>query len=97
MRFKSQRTRARANKTPLPRHPDQARPRESGSVVVFVVGVPNIPRKPNGKIDSDNLPRLPQWSAAGPKTAETVSERPASRRFEPAARPGNRAGLVAAW
>lgn len=37
----------------------------------FVVGVPNIPRKPNGKIDSDNLPRLPQWSAAGLNTAET--------------------------
>lgn len=63
----------------------------------FVVGVPNIPRKPNGKIDSDNLPRLPQWSAAGLNTAETGQRAAGLADLEPAARPGNRAGLVAAW
>lgn len=28
----------------------------------FVVGVPNIPRKPNGKVDSDNLRTMPQFA-----------------------------------
>lgn len=30
----------------------------------FVVGVPSIPRKPNGKVDSDNLRTMPQFADA---------------------------------
>jgi non-ribosomal peptide synthetase component F len=37
----------------------------------FVVEVPNIPRKPNGKIDSDNLRMMPQFVVAAPNCAET--------------------------
>ncbi|MEI7714533.1 MAG: AMP-binding protein [Mycobacterium sp.] len=37
----------------------------------FVVEVPNIPRKPNGKIDSDNLRTMPQFVDAAPNDAET--------------------------
>ena len=33
----------------------------SGVSSFFVVGVPNIPRKPNGKVDSDNLRTMPQF------------------------------------
>lgn len=46
----------------------------------FVAGVPNIPRKPNGKIDSGNLPTMPQAVAAAradagsPDTAAGLAE-----------------------
>src|SRR6185312_7054185 len=33
----------------------------SGVSSFFVVGVPNIPRKPNGKVDSDKLRTMPQF------------------------------------
>ncbi|OBA84095.1 peptide synthase [Mycobacterium sp. 1164966.3] len=33
----------------------------SGVSSFFVVGVPSIPRKPNGKVDSDNLRTMPQF------------------------------------
>ncbi|OBF91812.1 peptide synthase [Mycobacterium sp. 852002-51163_SCH5372311] len=33
----------------------------SGVSTFFVVGVPSIPRKPNGKVDSDNLRTMPQF------------------------------------
>lgn len=42
----------------------------------FVVEVPSVPRKPNGKIDSDNLRTMPQFVDAAPNHAET-SERAA--------------------
>jgi len=37
----------------------------------FVVGAPHIPRKPNGKVDSDNLRAMPQSIDAVPNDAET--------------------------
>lgn len=36
-----------------------------------VVGVPSIPRRPNGKVDSDNLRTLPQFVNAVPDDAES--------------------------
>ena len=33
----------------------------SGVSSFFVVGVPNIPRKPNGKVDSENLRAMPRF------------------------------------
>ncbi|MGH3724452.1 MAG: AMP-binding protein [Mycobacterium sp.] len=36
----------------------------------FVVGVPRIPRKPNGKIDNDSLRSMPQFVDAVPDEAE---------------------------
>lgn len=35
----------------------------------FVVGVPSIPRKPNGKVDKDGLRTLPQFVEAAPDAA----------------------------
>ncbi|MHA7651516.1 AMP-binding protein [Mycobacterium sp. ML4] len=37
----------------------------------FVVGVPNIPRKPNGKIDGDSLRTVPQFMGTVPEEVET--------------------------
>ncbi len=37
----------------------------------FVVEVPSIPRKPNGKVDSENLRTMPQFVDAAPNGAET--------------------------
>ena len=42
----------------------------SGVSSFFVVGVPNIPRKPNGKVDSENLRALPASVEAVPDDTE---------------------------
>ncbi|CAM2929075.1 peptide synthase [Mycobacterium intermedium] len=43
----------------------------SGVSSFFVVGVPNIPRKPNGKVDSDQLRTMPQLADAVRADSET--------------------------
>jgi thioester reductase-like protein len=48
----------------------------------FVVGVPSVPRKPNGKVDSNNLRRMPQALDALPSEAEVS---------------GRAAGLAEVW